>query len=45
MGKPLTIKPEAASPPPPAKPAASAKAAKPADAKRHSQELTKKKPR
>lgn len=45
MGKPLTIKQEPASPPPPAKPAAAAKAAKPADAKRHSQELTKKKPR
>ena len=45
MGKPITIKPEAAPPPSPAKPTASAKAAKPADAKRHAHELTKKKPR
>lgn len=55
MGKPLTIKPEAAPPQPPAKPAAPTKpaastkrpapSAKGADAKRHSHELTKKKPR
>jgi endonuclease III len=56
MGKPITIKPEAAPPQPPAKPTPPAKPAaagpkrpappaKAVDAKRHSQELTKKKPR
>jgi hypothetical protein len=44
MAKPLTIKPESAPPQPPPKPAA-AKAPPAAAAKRHSQQLTKKKPR